>query len=401
MTQPSVNVQIAYAAESTFGTAPAAGTSQLLRRVSSTLALSKNAIASNEVRSDQQVFDVRHGTKTAGGSIDGELSTVSYDDLIQAVLRGTWQAGVTSNQAALTTVSADSSASTITFTGGDPLSIGFKLGDVIRFTGMTQAANNAKNFRITAFGGTSNRTLTVTPAPTTSASSSTFTVAVQGRKLVNGTAQRSFTIEQRYPDISTSERFTGMRVGAMNVSMQPGAMASVRFDFQGLDGSLFSAGSYPYFTSPTAEAATGVMAGVSGSLRLAGAEQAIVTAADFSVNCNLRADPVIGSFTVPQIFYGRSVVTGSVSAFLKDAALINAFLVESETDLVVQLNGAGADPQDFLTFNFQRIKLNGASKTVGPDGGVIATFPFQALLRTGGAGTAYDQSTMVVQRSNV
>ena len=400
MTQPSVNVQIAYANEVTFGTPAAAGTSQLLRRVSSTLAVSKNAIASNEVRSDQQVFDVRHGTRSAGGSIDGELSTVTYDDFIQAVLRGTWAAGVTSNQTALTTVAADNTLSTITFTGGDPLALGFKLGDVIRFTGMTQAANNAKNFRITAFGGTSNRTLTVTPAPTTSASSYTFTVSVQGRKVANGTTQRSFTIEQRSPDISISERFVGVRVGAMNVSLQPGAMASVRFDMQGLDGTVLSGGSYPYFTSPTAETATGVMAGVSGSLRLAGVEQAIVTAADFSVNCNLRADPVIGSTVVPQIFYGRSVVTGSVSAFLKDQSLINAFLNETETDLVVQLNGAGADPQDFLTFNFQRIKLNGVSKTIGPDGGVIATFPFQALLRTGGAGTAYDQSTMIVQRSN-
>jgi hypothetical protein len=48
----------------------------------------------------------------------------------------------------------------------------------------------------------------------------------------------------------------------------------------------------------------------------------------------------------------------------------------------------------------QRVKFTGVNKTVGPDGGVVATFPFQALLKTGGAGTTFDQSTLVIQRSN-
>lgn len=400
MTQPAVNVQIAYAPETTFGTPALAGSSQFIRRVSSTLVVNKNAIASNEVRSDQQVFDVRHGVRQAGGALEGELSTGTYDDFMQAVMRGTWATGISASNTQLTSVVANAAASNVVFTGGDLLALGFKVGDVVRFTGMTQAANNNTNFRVTSIGGANNRTMGVTPPPVDSASSTTFTVVVPGRKLTNGTVQRSFTIEQRNPDISVSERFSGCRIGAMNVSLNPNSMATARFDVLGLDGTVLSGGSFPYFTSPTAETATGVLAGVSGSIRLAGVEQGIVTAADFSINCNLRADPVVGALTVPQIFYGRTVVTGSISAFLRDAALLNAFLNETETDFVVQLNGAGPQPQDFLCFSFQRVKLNGVSKTIGPDGGVIATFPFQALLRTGGAGQQADQSTLVIQRSN-
>jgi hypothetical protein len=37
---------------------------------------------------------------------------------------------------------------------------------------------------------------------------------------------------------------------------------------------------------------------------------------------------------------------------------------------------------------------------VAASGGVVVTFPYQALLKTGGAGTAFDQSTLTIQRSN-
>lgn len=399
--QSNVNVQLAYKAEDSFGQQASSAGGQLIRRVSSSLALTKDQIASNEVRADQQVADVRHGTRRVAGSVEGELSTQTYDDWIEALLRGTWTAGVSLSQSDLTSVGASSSSSNFTFAGGNPLALGLKVGDVIRFSGLSPTANNNKNFRITGFSGASNRVVAVTPAPADIAvADTTFTVAVQGRKLVNGVQKRSFTIEQLMPDVDMSEMFTGVRIGAGNFNLQPNAMATVGFDLQGQNGEVLTGASSPYFASATAQTNTGVLAGVSGAIRLAGVEQAIVTALQFSITTNLNSQPVVGAVQVPDIFYGRSVVTGSVSAFVEDANLINVFLNESEVDLVAVLEAAGTDPKDFLAFSFQRVKLNGVQKTIGPEGGVIATFPFQALLKTGGAGTAFDQSTVVVQRSN-
>lgn len=398
--QSNVNVTLAYKAEETFGTAPTGATGgQIIRRVSSSLALSKDAIASNEVRADQQIADVRHGTRRVAGGIEAELSTETFDDWIEALLRGTWAAGVTLDETDLTSVSA--TGSTLVFAGGDPVSLGLKVGDVIRFTDLTVTANNAKNFRITSFGGTSNRTVAVTPSPTAMGTADTsFTVAVQGKKLVNGTEKRSFAIEQRMVDIDLSELFTGVRIGSGNFNLQPSAMATVSFDLQGKDGQVLTGASSPYFADPAAQTNTGVLAGISGAIRLAGQEQAIITSLDFSINNNLNSQPVVGATVVPDIFYGRSVVTGSVSAYIENADLIDVFLNEEEVDLVTVLEAAGTTPQAFLSFSFQRVKLNGVSKTIGPEGGVIATFPFQALLKSGGAGSAFDQSTVVIQRSN-
>lgn len=392
--QSNVNVTLRYAPENTFGSAASAAGGQLLRRVSSTIQTAKDSFTSNEVRSDQQVFDARHGTRRAQGAISGELSVSTYDEFLEAALRGTWSSGASSSQAALTSLSVSGSA--FVAGGGSFITAGFKIGDVVRLAGFSHA-NVGKNFRITALTATN---MTVSPAPAAMTAQTTFSITVAGRKLLTGTALRSFTIEQNYPEIDVNELFTGMRVGEFGISVPPSGIATVNVGFQGQNGVVASGAGAPYFSNPAAETATGVLAGVSGALSIAGSASTVVTGLDFSINNNLSSTPVVGSNTVPEIFYGRTVVTGNVSAYLENSSLIDAFLNESEIDLQVQLDASGNDPKDFLCFRFHRVKLTGVSKTIGPDGGVIASFPFQSLLRTGGAGTAFDQSTVVVQRSN-
>lgn len=388
--QSNVNVSVRYAPETTFGTAGTAA--QALRRVSSSLNLTKDAFTSNEVRTDQQVYDARHGVRRVAGGIQGELSTQTWDAFMEASLRGTWATGGTGGNANLTSLTVSGSA--FVAGGGSFITQGFKVGDVVRLSGFTHA-NVGKNFRITALTATN---MTVYPAPAAMNSQTTFTIATQGKKLTTGTQRRSFTIEQFYPETDVSELFVGCRVASMSMSLPPTGMATIGVDFQGQDMQMLPSASAPYYASPTTETSTGILAGLNGSLSISGSPSAIVTALDFQVQNNLSSQPVVGSAIVPEIFYGRTVVTGNVSAYLNDESLINVFLNESEIDLVAQLDAAMTDPKDFLCVAISRLKFTGSSKTVGPDGGVIVSFPFQALLRTGS--TVYDSSTLVIQRSN-
>jgi hypothetical protein len=402
--QASVQTTIAYKAETSFGVQPTAPGAQLLRRVSSSLAASKDTFASNEVRSDFQVNDVRHGIRSVRGNIEGELSNVTYDDWLEALLRGTWAAGssvapaqfATGVTIANTTLNGVA-CSNLTFVGGgNLLTLGFKIGDMVRGTGLTNAANNGINLRIVNLTGT---VMTVFPQlAVTAQQAAGWSITTPGRKLTMGTQKRSFTIEQAMADATLWERFTGVRVGGATFNVQPTGMSTVSWELMGQNFVIGTASQY--FTSPASETTTGVLSGIDGNLRLNGEEQAVVTGLQINFSNNLSMQPVIGSQQVPDIFYGRMVVTGTVSAYLEDADLINAFVNESEIDLVAVLE-TGANPQDFLSFNLQRIKLTGAQKTIGPDGGVIAQFPFQALLKAGGTGTAFEQSTLTIQRSNV
>jgi hypothetical protein len=406
--QNQVTADVRVCPEGTFGVAPAAGSAsaKVLRRVTTSLAPGKDAFESAEARPDQQIADFRHGAKRPGGGIESELCNVAYDDLFEALLRGTWAAGTSVLAATYTTIAAANvsgtvgavgSTGTLTWTAGDPVAAGLRKGDVVRLTGSGFGANEAKNFRIVSFGGTSNRTITVTPSPAVVAAQAGTSIAVQGRKLLCGTLLRSFTVEQSFPDIDTSELYTGMRVGSGAVRVPPNGMAGVSFGFMGQDQQVLDAASAPYFTSPTAIGTNGIYAGPNGSLRFGGGERLVVTGFDINVDLGLSAEPVVGSNLVPDIFYGRTRVTGNVSFFLEDKSLINHFINETEIELVSQLNANMSAPEDFMVFNMQRIKLGGATKTVGAQGGVICSCPYQALLANG-AGA--DASTLVIQRSN-
>lgn len=303
--QSNVSTRVVYGSETTWGTQSAAA-GQVLRRVSSTLALSKDTFAANEVRPDQQVSDMRHGVRRVTGNISGELSRATYDDFIAAALRGTW-------------------------------------------------ATN---------------------------------------EVTNGVLTPSFSIEQNYPDIDISEVFTGCRVGEMSVSIPPSGMATISFGFQGRGMTVVSGASAPAFVSPTAATNTSLLAGTNGTMSIDGVGSAIVTGLDFTLTNNLNSAPVIGSVNVPEIFYGRSVVTGNVSAYFETSTLLNAFINETVVRLSMVLTGTDSTS---LTFKMNNVKLNGANKTVGPDGGIIVQFPFQALRATGIAGDA--DGTLVVERS--
>lgn len=85
---------LAMIVESTYGVTPATPALGPIRHTSCSLALSKNTSQSEELRSDRQIADYRHGAFQVGGDIGVELSCKSFDDIIEAVMCGTWSANV-------------------------------------------------------------------------------------------------------------------------------------------------------------------------------------------------------------------------------------------------------------------------------------------------------------------
>jgi hypothetical protein len=83
---------VAIKAESTYGTLPTAASAQLLRRVKSEVNLAKETYASNELRTDFQIADFRHGVRRVEGSLSGELSPGTYKDFFSYALKRDWAA---------------------------------------------------------------------------------------------------------------------------------------------------------------------------------------------------------------------------------------------------------------------------------------------------------------------
>lgn len=391
--QSSVNVAIAYHVETALNAQAGSGGGQLIRRVSSSLALTKGAFSSQEVRPDQEIFDARHGTRRVAGAIAGELSTQTYDDFIEAVLRGTWATGSTITQATAgmssATLAATASSSRFTASAGSFLTAGLKIGDVFR---MNSGHNTGVNFRITALTAT---VMTVHPAPADASAAGTWSLTVQGKVLVPGTTKRSFTIEQSHPDIDVTEVFTGCRFGDMSLQVPPNGMVGVNFGVMGVDAQFLSGASAPYFTAPGAVAGTRILAGVTGSCHIAGTQVAILTGLNLSVTNNLSSDPVVFNTTVPDIFYGSTVITGDISFYLRDTTMLDYFDDETEVAVSFQLDDANGG---FMAVTMPRVKLLGAGKQVGPNGGVVVQSQFQALRAE--SVTGYRDGSICIQRSN-
>lgn len=378
---------------------PAATGAQILRRVSSSLKLAKDTYKSNEIRTDRQIFDFRHGTKRVTGSIQGEWSPGTYFDFFEASLRTTKIAAITGSQTDFTSVTASASGKTFTFAAGNPHTKGFRVGSIIQFTNLSVSGNNATNFLITGMGGTTNRTVSVLPAPSDMTADSSFTVAEVGKSAimpVTSFVSRKFAFEHQFTDIDYSHLFTECRIGGFTIQLPASGLATAEFPVMGRDMELYSGGSAPFFTSPTDVNTNGIFAAVNGLLRVGGSTVGVITGLNIQLNMNPQSDAVVGQSYVPEIFLGPADVTGQLTALLEDNTLVTDFKNETEIDILAYLTTASAVNSPAATIYLPRVKLGDAP--VGVQGGAAQslTIPFQAL-RYGTAGAGIDATTIRIQ----
>lgn len=401
MTQATgIAKQLRYKKESTWGAAPGASGAQLLRRMTSNLALVKDAYQSNEIRSDFQRADFRHGTRRVEGDLNGELSAGTYKDLFAAVCRQAFQTAASTG--AQTNITATVAAPQFVRGAGSFLTDGFKIGDVVRWTGWASpaTANNTRNFLITALTATQMTGVFLDgTAVAAKAAGDSVTGTVAGKKTwapASGHTDDSFAIEHWHSDVSQSELFLGCKIQQMTFNLPATGMATLATRVMGKD--ITAAGS-AYYTSPTAETATGVMAAVNGALYVAGTKIAFVTGGALTINGNMSAEPVVGSNVYPDIFEGRIIVNGQLTAFFEDGTLRDNFINEDEISLILALTANNQAAADFISIVLPRLKLGSANKDDG-EKGLVQTLSFEALYNSsGGTGVSSEKTTISIQDS--
>ena len=392
--------QLAYKAETTWGTVPAASGAQALRRVTSDLNLTKQTYQSAEIRTDYQVADFRHGVRSVAGTVRGELSPGTYEDFLAAALRKTFTA-VTNITGLSLTIAASGDYYTVTRSSGSYLSDGIKVGQVVRLTAGSLAAGNLnKNLLVVGLTALAATVLVLNGSTLTAEGPiASCTMSVPGKESyvpTSGHTDTSFAIEHWFSDVSQSEVFSGCKVNSVGIALPPSGISTIEFGFMGKDVTTAAA---QYFTSPSAASTSGVVAAVNGAVAVNGTRVALLTGLQINIAGGMTAEPVVGSNTFPDIFEGRVVVSGQFSAYFEDATLRDLFLNETEASIVAAFTTANTAAADFLSITLPRIKVGGASKDDG-EKGIVQTFPFQALLNTsGGSGTSSHATTIAIQDS--
>lgn len=395
-TASGIAKRVTYKKETTFGTLAGATGGQVIRRVSSDFNLSKETYQSEEIRTDYQIADFRHGVRSVEGNISGELSCGTYSDFMASAVSRNFTA-ITPTALGSTTISAVAATYTVTRTTGSYLTDGLRVGNVIRLTGFN-ANNNAKNLLVITLTATVATVIVLNGAaltPETVASSGTY--AATGKTTYapsTGHIDDSYTIEQFYSDISQSEVTTGNKVNTMGLALPATGLVTADFGFMGQD--LKQTGITAYFTNPTAQGATGIFAAVNGALIANGAVIALVTGLNININRNMTSEAVVGSNIKPEIYEGRISVDGDFSTLFQDRTFSDYFNNETEVSLVCAVTENNTATANFMTFTLPRIKLSTDTKDDG-EKGIVSQNSFQALKGTGLNG--FEATTIMIQDS--
>lgn len=392
---------LAYKAETTYGTAAGASGAQYLRRVTSDLGLSKDTYQSQEIRTDQQMQDMRHGVRRVQGTINGELSPGTYAAFMAAALRKDFVA-VSAMTGLSITIAASGSNYTLTRSTGSFLTAGVKRGDIVRLTaGSFTAANLNKNLLVLAIGSATVLTVRVLNGSslTTEGPIASATITMPGKKTwapTSGHTNQSFSIEHYFSDITQSELYTGCQPSTLDIQLPASGLATLGI---GIMGQGITAAGSQYFSSPSAATTSGLLAAVNGILAIGGTPVAVLTGLTLNVQSNRSGEPVVGSNVVPTLFPGRILVSGQATAQFDSVTLRDAFINESEFELVSAFSTDNTAASEFLSIALPRVKANGHQLNDG-EGGLIATIPFQALLpSSGGSGSANELSTIAIHDS--
>lgn len=386
-----VATQLRLGKESAWGTPPAAGSGRLVRRKTCDLVVGKDAMRAMELLPHNQRSDVRHGLVRSTGTLNTEPAPGAHSDLFASCIRAAFATGATTG-AIVTVTAAAGPPGTFTRAGGSFLTDGFKLGDIVRWTGWatTGTANNNRNYIITALTATVmtvadvHNMITSTVAAKASGDSVTCTVYGKTAGIPNtGHTDESYAFERYYGDIVQSEMFTGVKVNGFSLKLAAGSMGDLTFN---LLGGGYINNTSAYYTSPTAVSTTPVLAASNGGLLVAGGATAYVRELSIVFKNGITEVPVAFSNTIAGLTQGTQEISGSLVAYFKDAVMRDYFLNEAEPGLIFYNTSSPSLTADFIQCAMPRIKLMSQTRPDGP--GVIAmSMTFEALYNGAGGAT--------------
>lgn len=394
---------VAMLVQSGIGVPSSGGGGTIIRQTGGTPGkLSKAAIQSKEIRADAQPVKGRHGQQsTVGGPYSTELSIQSVDQIMQAVMRATWDTEITLAAADFTSLSYG--ANSIVFASGNPITKGIRVNDVVELTVAEDTGNKLKNIRVTAVSAT-----TITTAETLIVDATADTTAVlkrRGRKIINPAAgslvNRYFTIEEYESDITGSRLFSDCFWKSMKFSMAPNGLIMFEPSWVGTGAIAVTTGA-AVLTTPTL-IANPPMAALDATLRLGGVDVADITSWDLTVDNGVVAPATVGSKVSPTATPGLNQVTMNITVLQKDMSYILGFLNETAYSLSLKAVDNMVEPKNFININVPNFTLGGADISAPSTAGGVTTQTISipsALIGHDTTGSGFDDTTVSIQVSN-
>ncbi len=313
---------LSYVQETVYGQPPSPA-AQLtdVRYTSESIKQDTATAESSEIRADRETSDVIRTGRTASGDISFELSAGTLDEFFLATLQdAAWNAGF---QVSGNTYSMDDADNSINDSGNQFIVDGFVVGQWIKVGGYATAANN-KVGRIVSV--TAGKMVLEGLTVVTEAAGPAVDIDVL-EYIRNGTTQRSYTFEKNFTDLAADDfaYFTGMEFNTMSIEVPVDGIITGTVGLMGSEGN----------TSQTT-VGTGTNVPTNSNEVLAAVEDVNGIMVDGVVSCytnfsieinnNLRTRMCIGQLNIDSVGNGKLNVSGSITAYFRDATLIDKYL---------------------------------------------------------------------------
>ncbi len=389
--QTGKNIRVSFKKEVTFNTAPGPTSATVLRvNPSPGLQLARPLITPGEIRGDGMTPMARLGSRSVTGSYSADLSRVSFDEVLEAVVRGTWVAEADATSANIATVAETSNdADNFTRASGSFIMDGHRVGSVVRVKSGSHADNRNKNLRVVGVTATK-----LSVAESLTAASATATVLTKMKKLTNNATspvRRSFYIEQYYQDNDNAVLYGGCRFHGLTLRGAPDGMATIEFPVTGVSLTSNNAAASPYFTSPTVSATDGLTF-VDARIRYGDSDIAIATSFEMTLAVPAATLPIIGATVSPDVFDEELAITGSMTALRQGGANVASYDNETEYEVFIML----AEPAStaYISVYLPRIKVTSVDAPLGGAGALVETLGFNAGIK--GTSTGYDPTMITI-----
>lgn len=179
-------------------------------------------------------------------------------------------------------------------------------------------------------------------------------------------------MERRFLDIGQYLVYTGCMVNSLSLSIPATGGVTGSFDFIGRNMSA----SGVTLGAPTDVSLNDPFTSDGGVIQEGGVTIGIVSGLELSLQNNISPNYVVGSNFSKEQTYGRSILTGTVTAFFENLSLLNKFLNETESSISITLTDPAAND---LIIDIPRVKYTGGEVPVDGEGSVVLSLPFQAL----------------------
>lgn len=200
------------------------------RFTSESLSGTPETVESEQIRTDRQSSGQVVVGINVGGDLNFELAKeAAIDEFLESALYSTWQ----TPGAVTVDLTINASTKKISRGSGSFITEGVKVGRLLKFTGFTNAANNAAQVMVTAVGALEIDYVGPDTLISEAGGGTTYKICDY---LEIGTTKKSFSMEKAFLDLTTKAiNYRGMIVNNLSLNFAYGELATGSFGLLGND----------------------------------------------------------------------------------------------------------------------------------------------------------------------